>query len=74
MRLAAAGETLQLCEGIETGLALLQAAGNPTWATLGTSGLASVVLPPGVRRVVICADGDPPGEAAAMKAARRLAG
>lgn len=73
VRLAAAGEMLQLAEGVETALALLEATGNPVWACLGTSGLAAVVLPDCVLRVTICADGDPPGEAAALTLASRLA-
>lgn len=70
---AAAGEVLQLAEGVETAAALSMATGNPVWAALGTAGLVSVVLPDCVRRVIVCADGDPPGEAAARKAAARLA-
>lgn len=72
VRLAAAGEALQLAEGVETGLALLQATEAPTWVTLGTGGLAAVILPEAVRTVIICADGDAPGEVAAITAAERF--
>jgi DNA primase len=50
-----------------------QATGIPTWATLGTSGLEALVLPPEVREVVVCADRDPDGggERAARVAAQR---
>ena len=42
VRLAPAAETLVLAEGVETGLAVQQATGLPTWATLGTSNLKKV--------------------------------
>jgi hypothetical protein len=72
VRLAPATSTLCLAEGIETGLSVLQATGIPTWATLGTSGLKSIKLPPMVRDVVIAADADAPGIAAANFARRRF--
>jgi putative DNA primase/helicase len=68
VRLATAGPVLVICEGIETGLSILQATGLPTWAALGTANLAAVVLPPFVREVIIGADADPAGEAAARRA------
>ena len=66
---------LGLCEGIETGLAVMTAcAGLPVWATLSTAGLEQVQLPPQARRVVILADHDASGAGmrAAETAARRL--
>ena len=72
VRLAAATETLVLCEGIEDGLTLLQATALPVWATLGTAGLAAVLLPDTVRTVIIATDNDAPGKAAAAKAAARF--
>lgn len=74
VRLAEAGELVMVGEGIETCLSVLQATGQPTWAGLSTSGLASLVLPDRVRTVVILADADAPGEAAAQAAARRWTG
>ena len=59
-------------EGIETCLAAMQATGTPTWAALSTSGLRAVEIPPEVREVVVLADGDAPGEAAATDAGHRL--
>jgi len=72
VRLAAAGATLAIAEGIETSLAIQQATGLPAWAALSTSGIRAVVLPAQVREVVICPDGDEPGEAAAKVAAERF--
>ena len=71
-RLAAAGSELVLAEGVETALSVLQATEKPAWATLGTSGLKAVRLPPDVKTVIIAADSDEPGEKAAQEAARRL--
>lgn len=72
VRLAKAAATLALAEGIETALSVRQATGVATWATLGTSNLASVELPACVREVIIFADGDDPGERAALVAAERF--
>ena len=71
VRLAAAGDVLQIGEGIETCLSALQESGKPTWAALSTGGLRCLNLPVAASEVVILADGDDPGEAAAMDAARR---
>ena len=69
------GDRLALSEGIETGLAVITACPDlPVWATLSTSGLEQIDLPPSVRRVVILADNDVSGAGmrAAEAAARRL--
>ncbi len=71
VRLAPARDAVQVAEGLETALAAQQATGQPSWATLGTSGLKALVLPPAIRGVTILADGDAPGEAAAQAAAAR---
>ncbi|MFM9860649.1 toprim domain-containing protein [Pseudoxanthobacter sp. M-2] len=77
VRLAPLGDSdrLALSEGIETGLAALTACPDlPVWATLSTSGLEQIDLPPTVRRIVILADHDVSGAGmrAADAAARRL--
>ncbi len=72
VRLAPAGPELVLSEGIETGLSVQQATGLPVWATLSTSGLRSIILPPEVETAIIAADGDEAGEEAAQEAARRF--
>jgi hypothetical protein len=71
VRLGRLGDTLMTGEGIESCLAAVQATGNTTWAALSTSGLRGLNLPPTVRRVVVLADGDNPGEAAAQECAWR---
>ena len=71
VRLAAHSGPLMVGEGIETCLAAMQATGNPAWATLSTSGLRSLDLPETVREVIVLADGDDPGEAAARNCALR---
>jgi len=49
----------------------MQATGLPAWAALSTSGVQALELPDEVRDVVVLADGDDPGESAALTAARR---
>jgi hypothetical protein len=71
VRLADAGELLMVGEGIETCLAAMQASGHPAWAALSTSGLRALDLPKAVRDVIVLADGDEAGEAAARDCALR---
>jgi hypothetical protein len=73
VRLAPAGEVLMVAEGIETGLAAMQACELPAWAALSTSGMKALVLPPLVRTIIILADHDAngAGERAARTAADR---
>ena len=71
VRLAPAGDMLMVGEGIETCLAAMQATGHPAWAALSTSGLLALDLPPDVRDVIVLADGDDAGKAAARGAALR---
>jgi hypothetical protein len=71
VRLAPVGVRLMVGEGIETCLAAMQATGMPAWAALSTSGLRILDLPDEARDVIVLADGDDPGEAAALEAALR---
>jgi putative DNA primase/helicase len=71
VRLATPRDVLMVGEGIETCLAAMQATGHPAWAALSTSGLRALDLPGSVRDVIVLADGDDPGEAAAREAALR---
>lgn len=71
VRLGDAGDELMVGEGIETCLAAMQETGKPAWAALSTSGLRSLALPLNVREVIVLADGDAPGEAAALDCSRR---
>jgi DNA primase len=69
IRLGAAGPELIITEGLEDGLSLHQETQMPVWVAAGASMLPGLLLPPAVRTVVIAADGDPAGEAAANSAA-----
>jgi hypothetical protein len=71
VRLAEPTDTLMIGEGIETCLAAMQETGHPAWAALSTSGLRALDLPSQVRYVIVLADGDDPGEAAARESAMR---
>jgi putative DNA primase/helicase len=71
VRLGLPGDVLMVGEGIETCLAAIRATGHPAWAALSTSGLRSLDLPDVVRDVIVLADGDDPGEAAARACAWR---
>jgi putative DNA primase/helicase len=64
-------DVLMVGEGIETCFAAMQACGHSAWAALSTSGLRTLDLPREVRDVVVLADGDDPGEAAAQDCACR---
>jgi putative DNA primase/helicase len=71
VRLADPGKVLMVGEGIETCLAAMQSSGHPAWAALSTSGLRALDLPKDVRDVIVLADGDEAGEAAARDCALR---
>jgi hypothetical protein len=71
VRLAEPGAVLMVGEGIETCLSAMQATGHPAWAALSTSGLRSLDLPTDVSDVIVLADGDEAGEAAARGCALR---
>jgi putative DNA primase/helicase len=71
VRLADAVNVLMVGEGIETCLAAMKATGNPAWAALSTSGLRTIDLPENLRDVIVLADGDDAGEAAARDCAWR---
>jgi hypothetical protein len=71
VRLAMPGDVLMVGEGLETCLAAMQAIGRPAWAALSTSGLRALDLPDELREVIVLADGDEPGEAAARDCAWR---
>ena len=65
---------IALAEGIETALSIGVASRLTVWATLSTSGLKGLILPPPpiAEVVVIAADHDPAGLAAAEETAARL--
>lgn len=63
--------TLAVAEGIETAASYMALRSVPTWAALSTSGLQGFVIPPGLRRLIIAADGDKGGDMAARALAER---
>jgi DNA primase len=65
--------SILVCEGLEDGLTLCQGLGRTVWVAAGTSMMPAMIFPPAVRSVVIGADGNAPGEAAAQKAAAAYA-
>lgn len=71
VRLAPVAPVLALTEGIETGLAVLEATGSATWAAISAPGLAAIELPAEARAVAIWADRDVSG--AGQRAADALA-
>ena len=71
VRLGPPNDVLMVGEGIESSLAAMQATGHPAWAALSTSGFRTLDLPEDVRDVIVLADGDEAGEAAARDCARR---
>ena len=71
VRLAMPRDLLMIGEGIETCLAAMVATGYAAWAALSTSGLRTLELPPDIRNLIILADGDESGEAAALHAGLR---
>ena len=58
-------------EGIESCVSVMVATGKTAWAALSTSGLRGLDLPKEIREVIVLADGDDPGEAAARDCAWR---
>ena len=71
VRLAPHGSTLIVCEGLETGLTVLQETEYPVWAALSKGGIENLILPGDATDVIIAADNDEPGLVAANKAARK---
>ena len=71
VRLARAARELVVAEGIETALAASELSEVPAWAALSAPGVQRLELPQLVRSVLIAADRDEPGRAAALAAAER---
>lgn len=88
VRLGPVGETVLVCEGVETGFGVGCLSGwkHPVWPLLSTSGMIAWEPPAEVKKVVIYSDGDrfkvrkdgtigdPPGRIAAEKLRQHLNG
>lgn len=74
VRLSAATSTLAICEGIETGLSVMQATGLPTWIGLSAHGVEALELPPLpiACNVIIFADHDSRGIEAAQRTGKKF--
>lgn len=72
IRLSVADDELIVCEGIETGLALLQETAMAVWSCISAAGLKAVQLPISIEKVIVAADNDSAGLQAAKSAARRF--
>ena len=72
VRLTPVGRRLALCEGIETGLSIREACPDlGVWCALSAGNLDRLTLAPEVEEVVLVAEGDRVGLAAAHRAAQR---
>jgi hypothetical protein len=69
VRLAPAGRTLGIAEGIETALSAINLFCLPVWACLGVTRMSAVTLPDCVESVILFADQGEAGLAGAEKAA-----
>jgi putative DNA primase/helicase len=65
VRLGAVAEVMGLAEGIETALSAMQLTGMTVWATLGSTRMHNVWIPPEVRELHVFADNDDAGRKAA---------
>jgi hypothetical protein len=74
VKLAPAGKTLIIAEGIETALSISLATSLPVWASLSASSMRSIIIPSlcVIEEVVIAADHDEAGIRAADILAERL--
>ena len=73
VKLALPAEEIAIAEGVETALSHQQMFGTPTWAMLGTAGIACKnVFSNPIKRITIAADDGDPGWRAAATAKERI--
>jgi hypothetical protein len=74
VRLAPAGPTLAVAEGIENALAFMQKTGTPSWAAISAQGIRTFVPPPvtETNTIILIEDQDQAGKDAVARAAQRL--
>jgi hypothetical protein len=70
VRLGSCLESIVVCEGIETGLAIYQATGRTAWASLSCENMLNLKLPPPyiTTSIILAGDNDGPGQRAASRA------
>jgi hypothetical protein len=68
VRLAEARDRVGICEGIETGLSVMQLYSLPIWCSLGSNG-DKMELPTSVRHIIVFGDNGEPGEKIAYRTA-----
>ncbi len=69
VRLGPEASEVIVCEGPEDGLTIHELLpSTPVWVALGTGNMPAMKLPPGIKRVLVAGDNDPPGRAAVERA------
>jgi DNA primase len=69
VRLGPEASDVIVCEGPEDGLTIHELLpSTPVWVALGTGNMPNMILPPGIKRVLVAGDNDPPGRAAVERA------
>lgn len=73
VRLGSCHESIVVCEGIETGLAIYQATDRTVWAALSCENMLSLKLPPPhiTTDIILAGDNDEPGQRAVSRAVAR---
>jgi putative DNA primase/helicase len=74
VRLAPAGETLAIAEGIEDALTFIQETGTPAWAAISWAGIRDLIPPPAAStpNLIFIEDKDTVGQHAVADAARKF--
>jgi putative DNA primase/helicase len=62
---------LAICEGVETGIAILQSGLGPVWCCGGAGNISTFPVLAGIECLTIAADADKPGQDAACRCAER---
>jgi DNA primase len=69
VRLGPEASEVIVCEGPEDGLTIHELLpSTPVWVALGTGNMPVMMLPPGIKRVLVAGDNDAPGRAAVERA------
>lgn len=69
VRLGPEASEVIVCEGVEDGLTIQELLpSTPVWVALGTGNMPNMILPPGIKRVLVAGDNDAPGRAAVERA------